>query len=92
MQDDDCQIVNSPVGNVGPSHDGENLMMRITLLKVPQHKEPPQRKTLFKTICKAHGKICKVIVDSSSTKNLVSVEMVEKLKLKKLPHANPYKG
>lgn len=64
-------------------------MMRRTMLKVPQVKEPPKRKILFRTTFKAYGKICKVIVDLGSTKNLVSIEMVDKLKLKRLPHANP---
>ena len=52
---------------------------------------PPQRKTLFRTLYKVRGKVCKVIVDSGSTDNIASVEMVEKLGLKKLPHPNPYK-
>lgn len=82
--------MNLPMGNVGPTLDGESLMLR-TLLKVPQHKEPPQRKTLFKTTCKSHGKVCKVIVDSGSTENIVSLEMVEKLKLTRLPHTSPYR-
>lgn len=38
-----------------------------------------------------NGKVCKVIVDSGSTKNLASTEMIEKLGLKKIPHPNPYK-
>jgi hypothetical protein len=36
-------------------------------------------------------KVCKVIVDSGSTDNLVSTEMVEKLELKTNAHPNPYK-
>ncbi|XP_059066264.1 uncharacterized protein LOC131857595 [Cryptomeria japonica] len=70
---------------------GENLCMRRTLVKVPTIKEPPQRKYLFRTTCKAQGKECKVVVDSSSIDNLVAVEMVEKLKLKRIPHPMPYK-
>ena len=62
-----------------------------TLIEIPQHKEPPKRKNIFKTTCKSQGKICKVIVDLVSTKNIVSLEMVEKLKLSRLPHVNPYK-
>ena len=66
-------------------------MLRRTLLKVPQCQGPPQMKTLFKTTCKSQGKVCKVIVDFGSTKNIVSLEMVEEIKLKILPHATPYK-
>ena len=55
---------------------GESLMMKRTLLKVPTTMEPPQRKTIFRTACKSRGKVCKVIIDSGSTENLVSLEMV----------------
>lgn len=60
-------------------------------MKVPQSKEPTQRKTLFKTTYRSHGKICKVIVDSGSVENIVAIEMVDKLKLKRFPHTTPYK-
>ena len=30
-------------------------------------------------------------MDSRSTKNIVSIEMVDKLKLRRIPHATPYK-
>lgn len=37
------------------------------------------------------GKVCKVVIDFGSTDNLVAVEIVEKLKLKRIPHPTPYK-
>lgn len=46
---------------------GESIMMRRTLLKMPIKLEPPQRKSISRTTCKSGGKICKVLVDSSST-------------------------
>ena len=61
------------------------------LLLVPLNQEPPQRKSIFKTACKVKGKVCKVIVDSGSTKKLASSEMVNKLSLQRIPHRNPYK-
>ena len=66
-------------------------MIRRTLIKIPQCKELPQRKTLFRTSCKSHDKVCKVIVDSSSTKNIISLAIVEKLKLHKLHPMSPHK-
>jgi hypothetical protein len=36
-------------------------------------------------------KVCRVIIDSGSTDNIVSTEMVEKLELKTTTHPNPYK-
>ena len=46
---------------------------------------------MFKTTCRSHGKICKVLVDSGSNENIVSIEMVDKLKLRRIPHTTPYK-
>lgn len=66
-------------------------MIRRTLLKVSVSKEPPQRKALLRTNYKVQGKVCKVIIYSGSTDNLVSIEMVEKLKFRRIPHANLYK-
>jgi hypothetical protein len=46
---------------------------------------------LFRTTCKSRGNICKVVIDSGSKDNLVSIEMVEKLGLQKVAHSTPYK-
>ena len=53
--------------------------------------EPTQRKVSFKMVCKDQGKCCKAMIDSGSTDNVVSTEVVEKLKLKKKKHPTPYK-
>eukprot|EP00253_Pinus_taeda_P013933 PITA_13933 len=71
---------------------GEALVLNKVLLKPAKEvAEPDQRKALFRTICKSRGKCCKLIIDSGNTDNLVAVEMVEKLGLKKLKHPTPYK-
>jgi len=54
-------------------------------------EEPTQRKSLFRTTCKSKGKCCKVIIDSGSIDNLVSTEMVDKLRLAKTVNPTPYK-
>lgn len=41
VQEDDTQSVTSPISKVGPVLDGENIMLRKTLLKVPSTIEPP---------------------------------------------------
>eukprot|EP00253_Pinus_taeda_P019440 PITA_19440 len=70
---------------------GEALVLNKVLLKPAREvAEPDQRKALFRTVCKSRGKCCEVIIDSGSTDNLVAVEMVEKLGLKKLKHPTPY--
>ena len=53
--------------------------------------EPGQRRSLFRTRCKCEDKFCDVIIDGGSTKNLVSEEMVSKLKLKREKHPQPYR-
>eukprot|EP00253_Pinus_taeda_P028052 PITA_28052 len=71
---------------------GEALVLNKVLLKPAKEvAEPDQRKALFRTICKSQGKCCKLIIDSGSTDNLVALEMVEKMGLKKLKHPTPYK-
>ena len=72
---------------------GESLVVNKVLLKPVKvvAVEPPQRKTLFRTVCKVQGKCCQMIIDSGNTDNLVSTEVVEKLKLKTMKHPPPYK-
>jgi hypothetical protein len=67
-------------------------MMRKILLNTEKEIENPiQRNSLFRTTCKTKDRVCKVIVDSGSTNNLVSTKMVEKLELEIGPHPSPYK-
>eukprot|EP00253_Pinus_taeda_P016900 PITA_16900 len=70
---------------------GEALVSNKVLLKPEKETaEQTQRKALFWTVCKSHGKCCKLIIDSGSTDNLVATDMVEKLGLKRLKHLTPY--
>eukprot|EP00253_Pinus_taeda_P003741 PITA_03741 len=70
---------------------GEDLVLNKVLLKLANETvEKTQRKALFRTVSKSHGKCCKLIIDSGSTDNLVATEMVEKLVLKWLKHPTPY--
>lgn len=70
----------------------ESLVVNKILLKPAKEiVEPAQRKTLFRTMCKIQGKCCQMIIDSGSTNNLVSTEVVGKLKLKTKKHPTLYK-
>eukprot|EP00253_Pinus_taeda_P029906 PITA_29906 len=74
------------------SERGEFLVVNKVFLKPTKEiVEPSQRKTLFRTVCKVQGKCWQMIIDSGSTNNLVSTEVVEKLKLKRMRHPTPYK-
>ena len=55
---------------------GESLMLKIVLLK-PQKEvqEPSQSRNLLRTVCKAKGNYCKLIIDNGSTDNLVSTKL-----------------
>jgi len=71
---------------------GEYLVVNKVFLKPAKEiVEPSQRKTLFRTLCKVQGKCCQMIIDSGSTDNLVSIEVVEELTLKTMKHPTPYK-
>ena len=67
------------------SQKGEALWMRKLIY------ESVQRRILFKIVCKVGGKCCKLIIHSGSTDNLVSIEMVDNVKLRKTVHPKPYK-
>lgn len=81
-----------PEAKEEPPEDGESLLLKRVLLKgAKEAKEPVQRRTLFRTVYKSKGKCCMLIIDSGSTDNLVSTEMVDKLKLERTVHPTPYK-
>ena len=67
------------------------MMNKLFLKLEKEQEEPAQRKSLFRTMCKVQGKCCKMVIDSGSTNNLVSTEMVEKLSLNRTKHPIPYK-
>ena len=67
------------------------MINKVLLNPEKENAKPAKRKALYRTMCKVKGKCCKMVIDSGSTKNLVSTEMVDKLSLKKNTHPVPYK-
>ena len=57
----------------------ENISVKRTLCNKGSDEEPVLRRSLFKTRCKMAGKCCRVIIDSGSSTNLASKELVTKL-------------
>ncbi|KAM3283600.1 hypothetical protein P3S67_022398 [Capsicum chacoense] len=53
--------------------------------------DPSQRENLFHTKCLVKGSVCTMVIDSGSCANVVSVAMVNFLKLLTTPHTSPYK-
>ncbi|XP_026433502.1 uncharacterized protein LOC113330924 [Papaver somniferum] len=48
------------------------------------------RHNIFQTTCIIGGKVCKLVIDSGSCENIVSEEVVRKLKLEIKDHPSPY--
>jgi len=74
--------------------DGELLSCSLIvcrLLLAPKQTDQSQRHNIFRTRCTVKRKVCDVIIDSSSSKNIVSKNMVVKLGLKTKKHPSPYK-
>jgi hypothetical protein len=67
------------------------MLRKVILRPESEIENPVQRNSLFRTACEMKDRVCKVIIDSGSTKNLVSTEMVEKLELETTAHTNTYK-
>jgi hypothetical protein len=67
------------------------MMRKVLLTPEKEAENPAQRNRLFRTTCKTKDRECKVIVDSGSTDNLVSTEMVENMELETIVHPSPYK-
>ena len=45
---------------------------------------------ISRTSCTSGGELCNLIIDSGSSKNIVSQEMIDKLKLTMVKHPQPY--
>jgi hypothetical protein len=67
------------------------MMRKFILTPEKEVENPAQRNRLFRIACKTKYRVHKVIVDSGSTNNLVSTEMVEKLELETIGHPSPYR-
>ena len=67
------------------------MMNNVLLKPKKENSEHAQRNALFKTMCKVKGKCCNMVINSGSTNNIVPMEMVERMSLKKVKHPVPYK-
>ena len=56
--------------------EGACPMIRQVFLQVTQNQERPQRKNIFQTKIKFHGKVCNLLIDLGSIENIVSYEIV----------------
>jgi len=71
--------------------EGGLLMIRHQLRQVSKELDPSQRQNLFHSRCHINDKLCPLIIDNGSCVNVASTRVVDKLGLKTIPHAKPYK-
>ena len=68
----------------------ENMLSKKEKKRSSHNEDSWLRKKIFRTRCTSGGKVCKVIIDSGSCENMVSQEMVDKLKLHYDKHPHRY--
>ena len=61
------------------------------LLLAPKKIDDSQRHKIFRTRCTLNNKVCNVIIDNGSSKNVVSRALVKALNLKTEKRSSPYK-
>ena len=66
-------------------------MLRRSCLAPRVNGDFPQRNNLFRSRCTIEGKVCKLIIDSGSSENVIAADAVKKLSLKDELHPTPYK-
>lgn len=69
---------------------GTLFMIRCNCL-APKVNEAGQRTTLFSSTCTVKCKICRFVIDSGCSENVVSEEAVRKLALPTETHPHPYR-
>lgn len=80
---DDTEVLTADTGTA--------LMLHRVCLAPHSVNENPQRKNLFHSKCTIGGKVCKFIIDSGSSENVVAEDVVNKLSLPTELHPHPYK-
>ncbi|KAK0582387.1 hypothetical protein LWI29_025033 [Acer saccharum] len=92
--EDEEQDVNAaqPTKELVKGDSGTMLVVR-KICFTPKGENDAQwlRHNIFQTTCTIGGKVCRLVIDSGSCKNVISEEAVAKLNLKTEPHQNPYK-
>ena len=88
-------IFDQPSNEVGgdfEEEEGLTLVMRKTLLAPKFNSEEDWLRTnIFYTTCSIGGRVFNMIIDGGSCENVVSQEVVDKLRLATQDHPHPYK-
>jgi hypothetical protein len=87
--------VEDAVEDIGGDSEGEEGLALVTrkILLAPRQniEEHWLRSNIFHTTCTIENRVCNLIIDGGSCENVISQEVVDKLRLQQEDHPNPYK-
>ncbi|GJT69452.1 putative ribonuclease H-like domain-containing protein [Tanacetum coccineum] len=89
-EEDDTDMCHPESGFANDEYTTQSCVIRHIML-TPNVNEPSQRHNIFRTWCVFYENIFNVIIDNRSTKNIVSRDIVQRLKLPTEKHPNPYR-
>lgn len=87
-QDDTDQLDEEILHTTGDT--GHLLVVRRTCLAPRRHDEKWLRTNIFRSTCTINDRVCSFVIDSGSSKNVISEEAVDKLGLVRETHPAPY--
>ena len=90
-QYDDYESDHDEQGDMIQGDTGVCLVLHRSCLQPQTSNESWLCSNLFRTTCTIQGKVCKLIIDSGSSSNLITQEALRKLGFKTTPHPSPYK-
>ncbi|GKA13938.1 transposon ty3-I gag-pol polyprotein [Tanacetum coccineum] len=92
IETDVCHPADELDGNLYANDEYSSRLCVIRrIMLAPKLVEKSQRHNLFRTRCVIHQRVFDVIIDSGSTENIVSRDIVQRLKIPTEKHPNPYR-
>ncbi|GJU03260.1 transposon ty3-I gag-pol polyprotein [Tanacetum coccineum] len=92
IETDVCHPADELDGNLYANDEYSSRLCVIRrIMLAPKLVEKSQRHNLFRTRCVIHQRVFDVIIDSGSTENIVSRDIVQRLKIPIEKHPNPYR-
>lgn len=90
--DPTVELLEEIVDDRNTGDTGTLLMVRyMCLAPFQQDTQPWLRSNIFSSTCTINGRVCHFMIDSGSSKNVISEEAVRKLGLRRSDHPAPYK-
>ncbi|GJR13777.1 putative nucleotidyltransferase, ribonuclease H [Tanacetum coccineum] len=72
-------------------HEAYSYVVHRLMLTTPKTSEDTQRHKIFRTRCKINQDVVNVIIDGGSSENIISRDIITRLKLAPQKHPTPYK-